>query len=26
IELSREYEIYRQCYCGCTFSLAAAKQ
>ena len=26
IELSREYEIYRQCYCGCTFSLAAAKE
>lgn len=26
IELSREYEIYRQCYCGCTFSLEAAKE
>lgn len=26
IELSREYEIYRQCWCGCSFSRAAAEQ
>lgn len=26
IELSREYGIYRQCYCGCTFSLEEAKE
>ena len=26
IELSREYGLYRQCYCGCSFSLDAAKE
>ena len=26
IELCRQYEIYRQCWCGCSFSLAAGRK
>lgn len=26
IELAKEYELYRQCYCGCEFSLRAIKE